>query len=97
MQGARRGREQSDVHRPATSIKALQGLGSGLFELRDSDAAGTYRVIYYTSLGDVIYVLHCFQKKSTSGSKIPQKTSALIRARLKEARLHYGYYIDKAP
>lgn len=32
-------------------------------------ADGAFRVIYVASLGDAIYVLHCFQKKSQRTSK----------------------------
>jgi phage-related protein len=75
--------------RPATSVKALSSFVLPVLELRDSNAQGTYRAVYCTALDGVIYVLHCFQKKSHTGGKIPQEVSALIRRRLKEVRMHY--------
>jgi phage-related protein len=38
-------------------------------EIRVRDADGAFRVIYVAKLGDAIYVLHCFQKKSRHTSK----------------------------
>jgi phage-related protein len=35
-----------------------------------------------------IYVLHCFQKKSTKGIATPKHDMDLIRDRLKVAQLH---------
>jgi len=75
--------------RPASSVKALHGFAKLLLELRADDAAGTYRVVYCTSSGAAVYVLHCFQKKSTSGNNIPRETLALLKRRLKEVRSHY--------
>jgi phage-related protein len=44
--------------RPMTSIS------SGVFELKAKDASGQYRSIYTTKIGNNIFVLHCFVKKS---------------------------------
>lgn len=48
----------------------------------DGDA---YRGVYTVKLGDRIYVLHCFQKKSKQGISTPQRELDLIRKRLKDA------------
>ena len=80
--------------RPATSVKPLQGFAVILFELRDNDAAGTYRAVYCTAFDGVVYVLHCFQKKSPSGSSLPRATLALIRRRLSEVRSHHEQVIQ---
>lgn len=42
----------------------MTSIGSGVREIRVRDADGAFRVIYVAKLGDAIYVLHCFQKKS---------------------------------
>lgn len=42
----------------------MPSVGSGVYELRDQDARGWYRVVYLSRINDVIYVLHCFEKKS---------------------------------
>lgn len=36
----------------------------------------------------MIYVLHCFQKKSKQGIKTPKQDIDLIRERLKAAQVH---------
>lgn len=82
--------------KPYGSVKAVHGFSEAVLELRDSDAAGTYRVIYCTSFGSAVYVLHCFQKKSSTGSKIARSTIALIAQRLKEVRAHHEDNQDKA-
>ena len=39
------------------------------------------------SLGEIIYVLHCFQKKSKHGIETPKQEIELIKKRLKEAEI----------
>ncbi len=66
------------------SAKPLKGL-NGVYELRDNHEGNTYRVAYIAKLKDRIYVLHCFQKKSTKGIATPQPDIDLIKSRLKLA------------
>lgn len=49
--------------------KPFSLIGSGVYEIRVSDPAGVFRIIYVAKFSEAIYVLHCFQKKT-------QKTSA---------------------
>src|SRR6266540_1486843 len=49
------------------SAKPWKGLGSGVMEIVSDYDTNTYRAIYTVNIGDVIYVLHAFQKKSKSG------------------------------
>jgi phage-related protein len=53
-----------------------------LIERFDSD---TYRCVYNIKIDDDIYVLHAFQKKSTSGIAVPRHDRETIAARLKAA------------
>ena len=46
------------------NYRPLPSVGSGVFELRDQDERGWYRVVYLSRIDDAIYVLHCFEKKS---------------------------------
>ena len=48
--------------------KPMNTIGSGVREIRIQDAAGIFRVIYIAKLADAVYVLHCFQKKTTKTS-----------------------------
>ena len=57
-----------------------------MFEIVSDYVGDTYRAVYVVNLGDRIYVLHCFQKKSTRGIKTPKKEIDLIRRRLAWAK-----------
>jgi phage-related protein len=47
----------------------------------------TYRAVYTIRFEGVLYVLHAFQKKSTSGIATPQRHIDLIRQRLRDAEV----------
>ena len=64
----------------------LQGVGSGVFEIAARYNTNTYRAVYTVKLGEHIYVLHAFQKKSTRGISTPKKEIDLIKRRLRMAR-----------
>ena len=49
--------------------KPMAIVGKGVKEIRRRDAAGAFRIIYVAKLADVVYVLHCFQKKTEKTSK----------------------------
>jgi phage-related protein len=67
--------------------KPFKGLGGGVFEIAlryDTDA---YRTVLAVQLGEKIYVLHAFQKKSKSGIATPKKDVELIKQRYAEAKV----------
>lgn len=69
------------------SAKPLVGFkGTGVLEIVDDYDGDTYRVVYTIRLGDCIYVLHAFQKKSHKGASTPKHEIDLIRQRLATAR-----------
>jgi len=71
--------------------KPLKGFGSaGVLEVVESEAGSTYRAVYTVKVAAAVYVLHCFQKKSTSGIATPRPDLDLIRDRLKAALAHAG-------
>lgn len=45
-----------------------------------------YRTIYVIKLGNKIYVLHAFKKKSKKGIKTPKSVLDIIKQRLKRAK-----------
>lgn len=49
--------------------KPMSSVGQGVQEIRITDKAGTFRVIYVAKFADVVYVLHCFQKKTQKTGK----------------------------
>jgi phage-related protein len=69
-----------------TSAKPFKGLGSGVYEVVDDYDTNTYRAIYAVKLGEKIYVLHAFQKKSPRGRKTSQRDINLIKRRFKQAQ-----------
>ncbi|MDG5826878.1 type II toxin-antitoxin system RelE/ParE family toxin (plasmid) [Xylella fastidiosa subsp. pauca] len=69
--------------------KPLKGFGSaGVLEVVEDSDGGTYRGVYTVRFGNAVYVLHCFQKKSTYGIATPKSDIDLIRDRLKVAEAH---------
>ena len=44
--------------------KPMPDIGSGVGEIRIRDRAGIFRVFYVAKFFEVVYVLHCFQKKT---------------------------------
>jgi phage-related protein len=67
------------------SATAWQGVGPGVFELREEYRGDAYRAVYVVRLTDGIHVLHAFQKKSKSGIATPKTDIDLIERRLKAA------------
>lgn len=65
--------------------KPLKGLGSGIIEIALKYDKEAYRCVQAVQLGQKIYVLHAFQKKSKKGIATPQKDIDLIKQRYKEA------------
>ena len=76
---AQRGKEHSD-------IKPLTGLGSGVYEIRADHDNNTYRAVYVINIGEFIYVLHIFKKKSKKGIETPKPDINVIQTRLKQAK-----------
>ncbi len=76
--------QQGEQHADA---RPMRGFGSAqVVEIRVDHATDTYRAVYTTSLGDVVYVLHAFQKKSTQGIKTPKRHLETIARRLAQAQ-----------
>lgn len=69
--------------------KPLKGFGSaGVLEVIENWHGNTYRAVYTVKIADAVYVLHCFQKKSTHGIATPKPDMDTIRDRLKKAEAH---------
>jgi phage-related protein len=78
------------------SAKPLKGFGgAGVLEIVEDFCGGTYRAVYTVKFAEVIYVLHCFQKKSKHGIKTPGPEMDLVRRRLKAAEEdRNAYYLE---
>jgi len=70
----------------ADIAKPMRGLGSAVFEIALPFRGDAFRVVYAVQLGDEIWVVHAFQKKSTQGIKTPQHEIELIKDRLKRLK-----------
>jgi len=64
----------------------LTGLGGGVWELAIKARGGAWRVVYALQLGDAIWIIHAFQKKSKSGIATPKHEIDLVRERLKRLK-----------
>lgn len=62
------------------NTKPLKGL-PGVTEIVINHNKNTYRVIYSAKIGNAIYVLHVFHKKSKKGIKTPKIEIDLIKKR----------------
>jgi phage-related protein len=69
------------------SAKRFKGYSSGIYEIVSDYDKNAYRVLYVVNLGDAIYVLHAFQKKSKKGIKTPKEEVTVIEERLKQLKL----------
>ena len=68
------------------SAKVLKGFGgTGVLEVVEDDAGGTYRAVYTVRFAEAVFVLHCFQKKSKRGIATPKEDMNIIHSRLKVA------------
>ena len=70
--------------------KPLTGLGSGVWELAIKERGDAYRLVYALQLGQDIWVVHAFQKKSTKGIATPKHEIDLVRDRIRRLKEMLG-------
>lgn len=69
-----------------SAAKPLKGFGgAGILEIVENFFGDAYRAVYTVKFEKVVYVLHCFQKKSKHGIKTPKQDLDLIKMRLRIA------------
>jgi phage-related protein len=78
--------QQGKKHQNAKPLKGFSG--AGVLEVVEDCLGDTFRAVYTVKIAEVIYVLHCFQKKSKRGIETPKQEIDLIRDRLKMAQEH---------
>ena len=71
---------KSDIAKP------MHGLGSGVCEIALRFRGDAFRLVYAVQLGEEIWVVDAFQKKSTQGIKTPKREIDLIKDRLKRLK-----------
>lgn len=68
------------------AAKPLKGFGSsGVVDVVEDWRGNAYRAIYTVRFAGVVYVLHCFEKKSKRGIETPKREMDLIHERLQIA------------
>lgn len=65
-----------------TDWKPMPSVGPGCREIRVRAEGDAYRVIYAASIGDAVYVLHCFEKKTR---QTPKAVIDLAKQRYRQA------------
>ena len=71
--------------------KPLKGFGSaGVLEVVEDFQGDAYRAVYTVRYAEAVYVVHCFQKKSTQGIATPKPDVELIKSRLKAIEASLG-------
>ena len=65
---------------PDCDARRMESVGKGVWELKTADERTWYRVIYLTRIGDVLYVLHAFEKNSR---KTDRRDLEIAKSRLK--------------
>ena len=63
--------------------KPMKTVGPGVYELREQDERAWYRVFYLKKIAGVVYILHCFEKRT---AQTERKDIEVAKERLK--RLH---------
>jgi phage-related protein len=73
-------------------VRPMPSIGAGVFELKTDDERTWYRLVYLARIGDVIYVLDCFEKdgRKTERKDLRTATDRLkqVKRRLMEERRH---------
>jgi phage-related protein len=77
--------------KPHPDAKPMKGNLRDVIEIAVDDDSGdrTYRTTCTIKIGEVVYVLHAFQKKATLGISTPKRELNLIEQRLRTARKHH--------
>jgi phage-related protein len=70
----------------ADIAKPMKGLGSGVIEIALPHRGNAFRVVYAVQLGEDLWVVHAFHKKSTQGIRTPQREIDVIKDRLKRLK-----------
>lgn len=87
---------QAQLGLKAVNAKPLAGFsGASVLEIVDDFQTDTYRAVYTVRFGDVVYVLHAFQKKSKKGIATATADLDLIKRRLRFAEVNHKSWVRK--
>lgn len=68
------------------NAKPFKGVDWGLFEIALKHRGDAFRVLYAVRIGQDIWIIHAFQKKSKTGIKTPRIEVDLIKERLRRLK-----------
>jgi phage-related protein len=75
---------------PTCQTRSMSSIGPGVFELKEADERTWYRAIYLSKVGNVIHVLHCFEKDSRKTGRrdieIANQRLRAVKQRLQELK-----------
>ena len=75
---------------PDCDARRMESVGKGVWELKTADERTWYRVIYLTRIGDVLYVLHSFEKNSRKTDRrdleIAESRMKMVLSQLRTAK-----------
>jgi phage-related protein len=70
----------------ADTAKPFKGVEGGVFEIALKHRGDAFRAIYAVQIGDDVWVVDAFQKKSKSGIKTPQMDVDRIKERIRRLK-----------
>jgi phage-related protein len=77
---------------PTSQTRNMSSIGPGIYELKEADERAWYRAIYLSKVDSIVYVLHCFEKKTRKTDRrdieVARKRLKLVRQRLQEQRAY---------
>ena len=77
---------------PTSPTRSMSSIGQGVYELKEADERAWYRAIYLSKVGNVIYVLHCFEKESRKTDRrdieLARQRLKLVNERMQEQKSH---------
>jgi phage-related protein len=75
---------------PTCQTRSMSSIGAGVYELKESDERTWYRAIYLSKVGNIIYVLHCFEKDSRKTDRrdieVASQRLKLVKQRILERK-----------
>lgn len=72
--------ERADIAKP------MKGLGPGVCEIAVKFRTDAYRAVYALQIGEAVWVVHAFQKKSRKGIETPRHEVDVIKERIKRLK-----------
>lgn len=74
----------AQIGKKANITKKYEGL-SGVLEIKSDYGGDTFRTVYAAKIDEDLYILHAFEKKSHTKSKLPKEIKRTIEIRYKDA------------